>query len=241
MQLVILAAGMGTRLGKPDHPKSLVTIKDDDSYLSLQFRSFRTFPFSKIILVGGYGFDHLKEFVDGQGLSNTVLLNNTDFQKGNLYSILTAKSELTEDFFIFNADHYYPIETYQKIMATKGDLLTAFCDRDRKLTDDDMKLQSKDGYLIEMKKTLSTFDCGYVGVTYVPSREHGNYWNACDAVSQELGDKANVEAVLNQMAANGQKIQIADISGSWWTEIDTPEDLIKAREIILKYVSPLLC
>lgn len=240
MQLVILAAGRGSRLGgdQANQPKSLVSV-GSVPYLKRQLESFRRFSFSKKILVGGYGIAFLRDFLVENNFTDITLIDNTDFLKGNLYSLATARSELTEDFFVFNADHFYSPETYQSILTTRSDNITIFCDKDRSLTDDDMKvrLAKPSGHLAAMSKTLSAFEAGYVGVTYVPKLAYQRYWDAFDATAAKLGDKANVENVLDGLAAEGGEISVCDISGSWWTEIDTPEDLGKARQIILSRLS----
>jgi choline kinase len=236
LQLVILAAGCGVRLGDEaqDKPKSLVLIRDR-AYLSYQLEAFRKFSFSQSLIVGGFGIEHLRNFLHSEK-SNLTLVENPEYQKGNLYSLAAARPLLTDDFFIFNADHYYSDATYAKIFATHSEHVTAFCDFDRKLHDDDMKVhtQEKIGVLgvKNMAKTLSVFECGYVGVTYVPRVQAENYWQAFEAVAKSLGDKANVEHVLQRLADDGAFLPIQDVSGSWWTEIDTVEDLQKARETI---------
>jgi choline kinase len=91
--------------------------------------------------------------------------------------------------------------------------------------------------LIAMAKTLPEWDAGYVGVTYVPVASFETYFKEFAASAIQLGDKANVEHILDRLAGQGGVIDMRDISGSWWTEIDTPEDLSKARDIILKRLS----
>ena len=240
MQLVILAAGRGVRLGWHSHniPKSLVTIQDQP-YLAYQLRAFDRFPWSQKFIVGGFGISFLRDFFRNYTNMNYEVLENIDFLKGNLYTLKTAQAVLTESFFVFNADHYYSLENYKKIFATPPHKITIFCDRDRTLTDDDMKVKTKAvkadvAHLVTMSKTLADYDFGYVGVTYIPQNSMAKYWAAVTATATELGDKANVEQVLNTLANQGEAIEIRDISGSWWTEIDTPEDLQNARDVILK-------
>lgn len=233
MQIVILAAGRGVRLGSPEKPKCLVPIKNGLPYLELELRAMERFAGHAVIIVGGYGIECLKEFLDSRASSKIVLLENRQFEKGNLYSLLVARDILSDDFFVFNADHFYSPKNYQRMLSCRSEHPVIFCDRDRRLSDDDMKVRSQNGRLVIMQKSLSHFDCGYVGVTYVPRPAHGAYWQACEVVSRELGDAAFVEAVPNRLAAQDRTVVICDISGSWWTEIDTPADLKRAKKIIL--------
>ncbi|MBF0107250.1 MAG: NTP transferase domain-containing protein [Deltaproteobacteria bacterium] len=243
MQIVILAAGQGKRLSLPSDelPKCLVPIIKDTPYLAYQFEGLKGSPFSKKIIVGGHGFRHLKGYLDRFNPLHAELVFNPDYQKGNLYSLLTAKEGLSEGFYIFNADHYYSPQNYRKIFVIDdgGDqtrAITIYCDRDRTLCDDDMKVRVSTDHRFEvMDKRLKTFAYGYVGVTCVPKGRAGAYWQALKETGEALGDAANVESVINRLAENGERIDIIDISGSWWTEIDTPEDLEKARCTILNH------
>jgi choline kinase len=234
VQLVVLAAGKGVRLGDEAQslPKSLVSIAEGVSYLSLQVKAFARFPFSQKLIVGGFAIDRLASFLAELKLSDWLLVNNQEFHKGNLYSLKAAMPLVKEDFFLFNADHFYSDENYLKILSHRSDHITIFCDTDRRLQDDDMKVLSQDDCLINMSKPLTDFDHGYVGITYVPASKRSAYDSAFSDTEREQGDSANVEMVLNRLAKLGEKVCLFDISGSWWTEIDTPEDLEKAKLVI---------
>lgn len=236
MQLIILAAGVGNRLNSVvrDYPKSLVPILEDTPYLLLQIRAFDQFHFSKKIIVGGHAFEALQSFFKEKKIDDYLLIKNHQFEKGNVVSLQTALSHLDDDFFIFNADHYYSLETYQKILLNSYNRITIFCDQDRQLTDDDMKVALRlDSKGFErMAKTLQGYDFGYVGVTCVPKHKKDLYEQACLLTQELQGDQVHVEHVINQLAIQGEEIDMMDVSGSWWTEIDTPEDLVEAKKRI---------
>ncbi len=240
--VVILAAGFGSRLAECHNgiPKSLVRVQDR-VYLDLQLQAFLKYDY-KIIVVGGFAFDVLEKHIHSLPHSQRItLVHNKEYQKGNLYTLLTAKNLIEGDFFLFNADHFYSDTTYEKILVTlpqvnDAHLPTVCVDYDRSLTDDDMKVTLQEGKVCEMSKQMQNFEAGYVGVTYIPVAKQEEYWHMCDVTADKLGDKANVEHVINELARQNNTVACFDISGSWWTEIDTPEDLAKAQSTIAKHI-----
>lgn len=237
MQIVILAAGQGSRLGDvhTDAPKSLVQM-GDKPYLSYQLQFMRACTDAEIIVVGGYCSPVLETFLTEAKIHNVRLVHNAQFTKGNLLSVLSARPYLNDDFFIFNADHCYPAQTYQHIFKlTAQDGIHVCCDHDRILASDDMKVKlTSDARFQSMSKTLETYELGYVGVSHVSKSLQGTYWQLCEEALRDKGESVHVEHVMNCAAQSGLEIGICDISGSWWTEIDTPEDLDKARVVFAK-------
>lgn len=234
MQLVVLAAGKGCRLGK-SLPKALVDIAVGKPYLHYQLLSFQKFNFSQKIIVGGFAFSEVRKFIEGFSHTDVTLIENKNFDKGSLLSLLCTQHQVTfcnDDMFLFNADHYYSLETYKKIFSATHKNIVIFCDRDRALGGDDMKVRAQDDRLVTMSKVLATHGWGYVGVTFVPHVKQRLYFQAAQEVRKHQGDLVSVEVVLNALAKTGEFIYLVDISGSWWTEVDTPEDLFKASQVI---------
>lgn len=245
MNLIILAAGKGMRLDGHSQglPKSLLPVQGDVSCLQLQLCAFNKFRFQKKIIVGGFAIEQLQAFLTGNGFDDYLLIKNPEYEKGNLYSLRAALPEVTGDFFVFNADHYYSSENYKKIFsADRTGHITIFCDQDRVLQHDDMKIEilslqapqsgAWQSVFKKMSKEKRNSQIGYVGVTRVPANKIPVYREACQQTEKLLGDKAHVENALNWLAENGEEIRVMDISGSWWVEIDTPEDLKKAQKIL---------
>ncbi|MDO8519288.1 MAG: phosphocholine cytidylyltransferase family protein [Deltaproteobacteria bacterium] len=230
MDILLLAAGMGTRLGPQTEflPKSLVPVLGKP-LLHRILDSLLSFPIGKIVLVAGFEQEKITQAVKPYG-PKVKIVYNPDFKKGNLLTVLCGRGKMTAPFAIFNADHHYSKTILNKILSHKGDAICAVCDFDRPLTDDDMKVRLNPDGLSMMSKKLERPDGGYVGVTLVPEAREKIYWDTASAVLKESGDSSHAEMVLNRLASHDEKVEILDISGSVWIEIDTPEDLAAAEQ-----------
>lgn len=238
MQIILLAAGRGTRLGEKTAaiPKTLLPIGGKSLCLHI-LDSLKSFNLDRIVVVGGFGYEKLSQVLSqSQSNKKIHLVRNHQFEKGNLLTLLCAKKKIDQSFYVMNADHLYSRTIYQKIFELKqSKFITAVCDFDRRLTDDDMKIKLKaDGSLKEMDKTLDPHDGGYIGMTYVPVDKSSIYWEAAKTVLEREGEMVSVEVVLNHLINLGEKINILDVSGSHWFEIDTLKDLERAEKLIHK-------
>jgi len=158
------------------------------------------------------------------------LLENTNFRDGNLISLMTARPRITQGFLLLNVDHIYRPGIAQ-VVAPEVSEVTAFIDTDRKLGDDDMKVErTPEGRVRHIAKTLTTFDSGYVGMTRVPTAALPRYWQMADAALAQDGRAIHVERVLARLAESDAAPVCRDISGHGWLEVDTAEERAAAEK-----------
>ena len=231
MRVVVLAAGLGSRLGSltRDLPKALIPVGGKPLLAhALSFAS-RLAP-SRIVVVGGFCFPQVKEALAGFSAGLPVeLVENVSFRDGNLVSLLTAKPLVSEGFLVMNVDHIYR-PAIAKVVAPDVERVTAFIDTDRKLGDDDMKVErGVDGHVVAIAKTLTKFDCGYVGMTRVPGAMLGRYWQEAERALAEEGRAIHVERILARLAQTADAPACRDISGHGWLEVDTPAERAAAE------------
>lgn len=233
MKAVILAAGLGNRLGSftKDLPKALVQAGGKE--LLGHVLDFLDHPaISEKIVVTGYKSGLIMEFLKKR-CPSVITIHNPNFIAGSIRSIETALPLIDSDFILLNADHIYPKRMMRRILPTLNGI-TAVCDFDRDLGPDDMKVKlASDGSLKAIKKTLTDYTCGYIGLTYCPKETLANYKNAVALVRRSEGDRVAVESVLGSLAGDGFIIKICDASGFGWLEVDTPEDLGNAQTRLL--------
>jgi len=234
MQAVLLAAGLGSRLGAlTEHlPKALISV-GGDPLLVHAVRFALAAGASSIIVVGGYGFELVAAEVARRELPVT-LIENRAFRDGNLVSLQAARALIVDEFLLMNVDHIYraPIAALAAAEATD---VTAFIDTDRPLGADDMKVErDARGRVARISKTLTTYDAGYVGMTKVPAGAADRYWAAVQAAQAEEGRAIHVERVLARLAEGGRPPLCRDISGHGWLEVDLPEERAHAEAVLAR-------
>lgn len=234
MQIVLLAAGLGSRLGSLTTalPKALVEVNGVPLAIHALRFAARLAP-SKVIVVGGFGHAQLAETLARAEVSLPVtLIENPRFRDGNLHSLMAARPSIDDDFLLLNVDHIYRAAIADIVSPSVSDV-TAFIDTDRPLGADDMKVErNAEGRVRRIAKTLTTFDCGYVGMTRVPRQALERYFAAAEATHAADGPAVHVERVLARLAEGGAAPLCRDISGPGWLEVDTPDERTRAEEAL---------
>jgi len=230
---VLLAAGMGTRLGflTKNIPKALVTVYGAP-LLSYAVQYLRRVGVHEIKIIGGFGFEDVKKIVEKK-YPTVKLYENKDYKKGNLYTLDVMLPFINESFLLMNVDHIYHKAISHKVREQFRDAIIAFTDNDRTLTDDDMKVYtSSDGkYIKHISKTLTEYHRGYVGKTFCHKNKLSLYKDAVERAKKKYGDAAVVEHVLQIIADDTpQTVEVGDISGSQWLEVDLPHERDRAEE-----------
>jgi choline kinase len=234
MKSIILAAGLGSRLGTltKDIPKATIEVASQP-LIQRAVNFARKIGIDEIIVVGGYKFQRVREIVAGEGIT---ILENREYKKGNFYSLSVAQEYLDDDFVLMNIDHLYPSHLARMINEV-SDGIWAVSDFDRPLFADDMKIVVKgdlyiDGQLSAISKGLGEFDGGYCGITVVKGDALDDYKLAFKNVMKHGRDQAVVEDIQAELIRLGKAPRVLDISGIRWLEIDTQEDLANAERII---------
>ena len=246
MKAIILAAGDGSRMGEltQNIPKPLV-ILNGKSIIERQISVLEKIGVTKIYIITG---PHNEKF----NLKNVVYVNDLDHKKHDILgSLITARNYINEEIIITYSDQIFDEKIMESIHNFKGDIGVAVdLDWEKNYENRDQHPKSEaenvlfdnDGKIIELRKNIqkptsvigeslglmklskkgskifldkySELEISHTGKFHnSPSLEHG----IISDMFQELIDSGiNVQPIL--------------ISGKW-CEIDTPQDLEKAKKI----------
>jgi len=230
---ILLAAGQGERL-RPISGLSPKTLLDIGGKTLIKRSSdfIQRIGISKTIVVVGYrAEDIIREL--SHCSSDICFALNHHFVNGSCLSIKSALPFLHTPFLILNADHIYQASMAARFRSVIADSanMTVFADRDRVLGHDDMKIDADEHmHLYKISKSLTTYQFGYIGVTYVPHKYMETYKDAAESICVSSCGKASAEAILDYLVARGEIISIVDVGTERWFEVDTADDYRDAQE-----------
>ena len=247
MKAIILAAGVGSRLGDltKELPKPLVDV-NGKSIIERQISSFRKAGIDDIILVIG-------PFAEKYLFKNVKYINGKkSFSHNILYSLIEAKSEMTDDVIISYGDIIFEDKIIEQILNTKNDIVIGVEPKWREYYEKRMDnppaisdfIAIKNGKIIKLFRNLKEFDedciiTEFSGLFKLSAKgskiitekyeflEQNHSGKFHDAVSLK---KAKMIELLQELYENGVSMEAISLKGKW-CEIDTPHDLEIAKKM----------
>jgi choline kinase len=245
---LILAAGIGRRLGEPEAgqrrlPKAMLNF-GGQTLLARHIGILRRLGVSDITIVIGFAAAEMQTALaalnEGPPIGVAV---NPDFREGSVVSLWTGRTVLRSGapVILMDADVLYDV----RMMARLLDSSNADClllDREIEPGDEPVKLCVRDGRIVDFHKRPNE-----------PHDWHGEsvgFFRFSASAAEELADRAEdyvatgrrmmeYEEPIRDMiiASAADRFGFEDISGLPWTEIDFPEDVLKARALLPELAS----
>lgn len=234
MKLVILAAGVGSRLYPltSDRPKAMVEV-NGKTLIQKQIEEAlkQGIVPENIYVVGGYQIDALKKVLP----LGVNLIENPDYAtKNNVYSVALLKDYLNDGFILFNSDVIFAPEILAELFAEYyPDVLVV--DDVNPLDEEDMKVVIEDGYIAHISKKVDPKKAQgeYIGILRFAKETADKVIARCNEMVEAGEINGWYETALNTLLPE-LKIRPVSTKGYLWTEIDDFKDLEYAREIARK-------
>ena len=246
MKIVILGAGQGKRLLPltVDVPKALLDIHGR-SLIARQIDAFVECGLRQFVVVTGYGAEAMEEAVDRIAEQHRVeirtIYNPFYAVADNLASCWMARAEMDGDFVQVNGDNLFRADLVETLLKAADADATAAINRKARYDGDDMKVMLDGGRLTEIGKTLplEAVDAEAIGLYVFRGKGPGLYREVLEkAMREPSGLKQWFPAAVGQLAKLTD-IQVCDVSGHEWSEVDFPVDLQAARSMAAAWDEPM--
>lgn len=228
MKVIILAAGMGTRLGTCEVPKPLTPIFKHKSILDLQLDHISQFTsLSNVIVVVGY----LKETIIHSYPALKFVINDDYANQNTSKSLLKAINTLNEDIIWINGDVLFHPSVFGKLLNNKK---TSMVVNQMKVGEEEIKYKT-DGKkkILEVSKQIKLNDAEgeAVGLNYYSK-------NDLPMLKTKLSlceEKDYFEKAIEYCIEDGLLVETLVIENDMSIEIDFPQDLEKAKKLFEKW------
>lgn len=226
MKIVILAAGIGSRLGNP-FPKPLTPLKDGESIMEKQMNNISSFfSLDDITTVVGFKKDLIME-----KFPNVTYVYNPFFDQTNTSkSLLKAlKKNKTESVLWFNGDVVFEKELLS-LLVDKIDQNKSFISvNTSRVAEEEIKYTLEDGFVKELSKEVKGALGEAVGINFIASTDIDvfiKHLELCDV--NDYFEKGLEQAI----AKDNLQLEVIDISKYNCIEIDFEEDLVNANKTL---------
>lgn len=219
MKAVILAAGVGSRLGSP-FPKSLSLLPTGERILGRQIRIFQELGIHEIIVVVGFKKTLLMEEYPEVLFCYNPLYYLTNTSK----SLLSAINNLDDDVLWTNGDVVFDEEVVKQLMQSQASAVAV--DR-KKCGSEEIKYKTNElGRITAISKEVSDAEGEAVGVNLVRRADLPALTNALRRCKDEDYFEKGLELLVGSTA-----FQAVDISDFRCIEVDFETDLVEARRL----------
>lgn len=239
MKAIILAAGVGRRLGGSvvEHPKCLLEL-GGRTLLDRMLDALREVGVRDVTIVVGHLAEQIEAAVAGRDGVRTI--RNPDYRKGAILSLWTARDALDGDVLVMDADVLFPVEMLRRLLDSPAE--NCFLMDARAANDGEaMMLMAQNGRVIDITRGLrGEFDaCGEsigflkVGATAAPVLRE-LLRQAIEAGRDGVEHEEVYPALMRQC-----EIGYVTADDLPWLEIDFPEDVERARALLREHAGLL--
>lgn len=226
-QVVILAAGMGTRLARP-LPKPLTELRDGRSIMKQQIDNVQS-AFGetyRLMIVVGFKLEAIIERFPEATFVYNELYDQTNTSK-SLLKALRASGD--GGVLWMNGDVVFDPEVLNRVKPSIEANQSFIVVNTSKVSDEEVKYTlDSDGFINELSKVVVGGLGEAVGINYVSADDKVKLIERLDEVGDQDYFERGIEVAIER---DGLKFKAIDISDLYAIEIDFDEDLQRVNEM----------
>jgi|TARA_B110000908_G_C10087687_1_gene372516 choline kinase len=226
MKIVILAAGIGSRLGNP-FPKPLTTLKDGKSIMQRQIQNIsKYFDVNDITTVVGFKKDLIMERFPEVNYVYNPFFDRTNTSK----SLLQALKKHKENSVLwFNGDVVFDEKLLSLLVDDINNKNSFISVNTQSVADEEVKYTLKEDFVYELSKEVKNALGEAVGINFISSKDLDVFIKHLEACDDNDYFEKGLENAISQ---DNLKLKVIDISKYNCIEIDFKEDLENANKLM---------
>lgn len=233
MTYIILSAGKGVKL-QPltlNHPKSLYKLDDRTTILQRLVRKIRQFDAeAEIVVVVGYMYKQIQKELEDD---NVLFVHNPFYSEtSSMGSLWFAKDYLQrENITIINGDIVASDKLMHDVVCTHTDYPCVLLDSSHKDAEK-YNVQVQGDLVCVMSKNLTEFLGNYASITKLDAvSSRFLLEQLMQMVNEEMYNLFYEDALVQMIFQNNFELYFKDINEYSWTEVDTVDDILRAKDI----------
>jgi len=244
MRAIILAAGRGVRLQQPEDeqiPKCLLRF-GGMSLLERHLQLLRSVGVEEVVVAVGYRRELVEAELDRLAWTpRPQIVVNERFELGSVLTVHVTAEAMTRggDILLMDADVLYDGRIARALAAGEKPVNRLLVDRNFEKGDEPVKVCVRDGVPIELRKQLAAdlkYDTIGESIGFFRFDSDGARRLASLVAGYVESGRAQLpheEAVRDFLQEQSQIIEVTDVTGFPWIEIDFPLDVERAARQIL--------
>ncbi len=226
IQVVILAAGMGTRLGNP-WPKPLTVLSDGRSIMQQQMENVSQVfgDKARVTVVVGFKLEMIMEAHPTASFVYNEVFDQTNTSK-SLLKALRASQE--SGVLWLNGDVVFDAKVLERVAERIKSEKSFVCVNTSTTAEEEVKYTvDENGFIKELSKTVKNALGEAVGINFISASEKSAVIKQLEACAEQDYFERGLELAIEK---DGIKMEPVDISDLFAVEVDFQADLDRANE-----------
>lgn len=226
MKIIILAAGIGSRLGNP-FPKPLTPLKDGESIMEKQLKNIsKYFDINDVTTVVGFKKDLIMERFPEVNYVYNPFFDQTNTSKSLLRAL---KKHRGKSILWLNGDVVFDEKLLSVLLNDIEKNNSFIAVNTSSVADEEVKYTLKNGFVHELSKEVKNGLGEAVGINFISNDDLNTFINQLEKCDDNDYFEKGLE---NAIAEDNLKLKVIDISRYNCIEVDFEEDLKNANNIV---------